>query len=500
MTKRKTQAKPSRPLAAVILAAGKGTRLKNRRPKALQPILARPMAAYAIAACRALKPVEVRLVIGHGAAAMKAAFGDSVAYTTQRRQKGTGHALLQCRGAYKAFAGDLLVSTADQPRMTAETFARLVAEHRRTGAAATILTNTPADPFGYGRIRRGKNGNVLGVVEERDCTAAQRKIREVNVCAYVFRAEDLFPALARVGSHNAQGEQYLTDVIGILAKSKKTLATVPAAFPEETDQVSDQADLARMTAAMRDEINAAHMANGVTIVDPPSTFIGPDVTIGADTIVYPRTQIEGTTRIGKGAVLGPNSFIADADIGAGARVIMSYLTGCVCKARVQIGPFAHIRPESVIGRDARVGNFVEVKKSHLADGVKASHLSYLGDATIGRDTNIGAGTITANFDGVRKNETHIGANGKVGSGTIFVAPVTVGDGVITGAGAVVTRDQHVPDDATVVGMPAKALKKKTPRRTRAQRTTSGNGQHTRTGHKKKTTSRTRTKTKKRTRA
>lgn len=448
---------PARPLAVIILAAGKGTRLKNRRPKVLQPICSRPMVEYVIAAVRTLDPQEVRLIVGHGAPEVKAALGETMEYTHQRSQKGTAHAVLQCRGAYRKFAGDLLVVCADQPRIRPETFGRMLEEHRRTGAAATVLTDQPENPFGYGRIRRGKTGRVLGIVEEKDCTAAQRKIHEVNVSTYVFRAEDLFSALERVGNENAQGEYYLTDVIGILSAARKSIATVPTAFPGETDQVSDQVDLARLTALVRDDILRTHMANGVTIIDPPSTFIGPEVRIEADTIVYPNTQVEGATHIGQGAVVGPNTYIDESEIGAGTVVVMSYLSHAVVKSDARIGPFAHIRPDSVIGREARVGNFVEVKKSVLSDGVKASHLTYIGDATIGANTNVGCGTITANYDGVRKHQTHIGADCHVGSGTIFIAPVHVGNDVTTGAGAVVTRDQEVPDHMTLVGVPAKML-------------------------------------------
>ena len=462
-------AEPTRPFALVILAAGKGTRMQTRLPKALQPICSRPLVEYVIEAVRPLAPREIRVVVGYGADQIKRVLGDTVVYTRQRSQKGTGHALRQCRSAYRRFRGDILVVTADQPRMRTETFRRLLDEHRRTGAAATLLTNRPADPTGYGRILRTKNGKLRGIVEERDCTAAQRKLREVNTTTYIFRTEDVFPVLEEIGEDNAQGEQYLPDVIGLFAKARTRLASVKAQTPDETDQVSNQEDLARMTAVIRDEINAVHMANVVQILDPPSTFIGPDVQIGADTMIYPNTQIEGSARIGQGARLGPNTYIDEADIGDSAAVVMSYVTHCLIQADARVGPYAHIRPESKVGRGARVGNFVEVKKTVLGDGVKASHLTYLGDARIGAGTNIGAGTITANFDGEFKHETEIGAGVKVGSGTIFVAPVVVGDNVVTGAGAVVTRNQVVPAGTTLVGVPAVPLPDRAKRKSEKRR-------------------------------
>lgn len=453
----KRQAQSSRPLAAVVLAAGRGTRMKTRLPKVVQPICSRPLIEYVLAAVRPLDPTELRVVVGYGADHVKAVLGDSVAYSHQRDQRGTADAVLACAHAYGDFDGDLLVVSGDQPRITAETLGRLVAEHRNTGAAATLLTSRMDDPTGYGRILRSKNGQIRGIVEDRDCTHHQRRIREVNTTMYVFRAPDLFEALQQVDTDNAQGELYLTDVIGIFAKARRRVASVEAPAAE-TAQVSNQADLARMTAVFRDEINAHHMAEGVTIIDPPSTFIGPDVQIGPDTIVYPNTQIEGSARIGEDCRVGPNTYIDEADVGKRSVVVMSYVSHCVIREEARIGPFTHIRPESIIGRGARVGNFVEVKKAVLAEGVKASHLTYLGDATIGPHTNIGAGTITANYDGHAKHETHIGANNKVGAGTIFVAPVAVGDDVVTGAGAVVMHNQVVPDHTTLVGVPAVALR------------------------------------------
>ncbi len=412
-------------IAVVVLAAGKGVRMRSDRPKVLFDLAGAPMVRYVVEAALALRPTRCVVVVGHGAAEVRAALaGLPVDFALQRVQHGTGHAVRCAERTLRAHEGPVLVLYGDIPLVRTRTLADLVALHRRRKAAATLLTMFPGDPAGYGRIVRDATGAFAAILEDKDATPAQREIGEVNTGIGVFAGRRLWPALRRLRTDNAQGEQYLTDVPLRFLAEGLGVETLPAADASEVAGVNSLSDLAAAARAARDRILLDHLHAGVRIVDPGTTWIDRDVRIGAGTVVEPFTVISGGSEIGRGCV---------------------------------VGPFAHLRAGTRLADGAAVGNFVEVKKSVLGRGVKAKHLAYLGDAQIGEGTNVGCGTITANYDGRRKHPTTIGRDVHVGSGTVFVAPVTVGDGATTGAGAIVLSGRDVPPGATVVGVPAKVL-------------------------------------------
>ena len=434
-------------LTVIVLAAGESKRMRSRQPKALHLLCGRPLIAYPLRLARALAD-RIVLVVGPDAEAVRAAAGEGVAIVEQRERLGTGHAVLQARAACDEGAGTVLVLAADMPLLTAETLEGLVAHHGATGAAATVLTALVERPQGYGRILR-QSGRVKRIVEERDATDDQKKISEINTSIYCFDAPRLWPALAQVSTDNDQGEYYLTDVIGILARAGGRIEGVAVADPIEALGVNDRKQLATAAAHQRRRILDRLMADGVTIVDPATTFVDDTVTIGADTVVHPNTVIEGGTTIGAECVIGAGSQIAASRLADGVRLLpYCVLTEAVVEEGATLGPFCHLRPRSVIGARAKVGNFVEVKKSRLGRGSKAPHLAYIGDAIVGEDVNIGAGAITCNYDGQRKHETRIGDGAFVGTNTSLVAPLTIGEGAYIGSGSVITKD--VPPGALAV--------------------------------------------------
>jgi len=433
----------------VVLAAGLGTRMKSGLAKALHPLAGRPLVQHVLSAVSTLEPERTVLVLGHQADRVRAAIGDQrTEIVLQAEQLGTGHAVRQAAEAIAAASGPVMVLCADTPLLTAGTLKDLLDLHVRSKAAVTLLTARIENPFGYGRVVRGKTG-VMRVVEEKDASAAQKKITEVNAGIYCFDRKFLVAALGLIGKSNAQGEYYLPDTIGLARKQKRSVAALLCNDPNEILGVNSREDLSRAEAVMRGRINRQWMLDGVTMLDPGTVFIGTEVVLGRDTVLYPNVSIEGKTRIGEACtihsgarirssviaaqvVIKDCSMIEDSDIGRGA----------------SIGPFAHLRPGSVIGEHARIGNFVEVKKSTIGEGSKANHLAYIGDATVGRDVNIGAGVITCNYDGFEKHRTVIGDNVFVGSDAQLVAPVTIGRGALIAAGATITRD--VPADALAI--------------------------------------------------
>jgi bifunctional UDP-N-acetylglucosamine pyrophosphorylase/glucosamine-1-phosphate N-acetyltransferase len=434
-------------VTAIILAAGEGKRMRSRRPKVLHPLCGRPLIGYALRAARAGADRLV-MVVSPNAEEVVAAAGDGVVAVEQRERLGTGHAVLQARSP----CGDavtVLVLPGDMPLLTAETFERLVGHHAATGAAVTLVTAHVAEPQGYGRILR-QRGRVTRIVEERDATDDQKRIDEINTSVYCFDARRLWAALAEVRADNDQGEYYLTDVIGILARAAGRIEAITVHDPAEALGVNDRRQLAAVAAIQRRRILDQLMEAGVTIIDPATTYIEDGVTIGADTIVYPQVVIEGASVIGGECVVQSGCHVRSSRLGD--RVLLRpycVLTEAVVEDEAQLGPFCHLRPEAVIGSRARVGNFVEVKKSRIGRGSKAPHLSYIGDATVGEGVNVGAGTITCNYDGVTKHETRIGDHVFVGSNTTLVAPLTVGEGAYVAAGSTITRD--VPPGALAVG-------------------------------------------------
>jgi bifunctional UDP-N-acetylglucosamine pyrophosphorylase/glucosamine-1-phosphate N-acetyltransferase len=436
-------------LTAVILAAGESKRMRSSRPKALHLLGGRRLIDYPVRVARALG-ARIVLVVGRGADDVRAAVGEApdLAYVEQKERLGTAHALLQARGACGDGAGAVLVLPGDQPLMSEALLRALVDHHHSTAAAATLLTAEAEDPAGYGRVIRA-GGRPVAIIEHRDATAAQRAIHEIGTSTYCFDARRLWPALDRVTPQNEQGEHYLTDVVSILAASGAPVEALAAPHPEECMGINDRKQLAEVAAVLRRRTLERLMVEGVTILDPAATYVDDTVAVGADTVIYPGAVLEGATSIGAECVVGPGCHVSGSRIGD--RVTLRpycVLSDAVVEAEAQLGPFCHLRPQSHVGAGAKIGNFVELKKSKIGRGAKVPHLSYVGDATVGDNANIGAGTITCNYDGVAKHETKIGAGAFVGSNSSLVAPVTIGAGAYVGAGSVITKS--VPAGALAV--------------------------------------------------
>jgi bifunctional UDP-N-acetylglucosamine pyrophosphorylase/glucosamine-1-phosphate N-acetyltransferase len=437
-------------LHVVILAAGKGTRMRSGLPKVLHRVAGVPMIDYVLASARSLQPATTVVVIGHQSNDLKLGLAphSDLTLVVQEPQLGTGHALLATEKTFAGRKGTLLLLSGDVPLLKEETLRRLLETHRRARAAATIVTAVVEDPHGYGRIVRS-GGRIARIVEERDATAAQRKINEINSGIYALELEGLFDAVRGIGSRNDQREYYLPDLVSIYRSRGLGLATLAVADPREVLGINTRAELAVVANIVRTNKNAELMTAGVTLVDPATTYVERDVWVGADTILHPGVSLEGRTVIGKGC-----------EIQSGARIVSSTLADhvtvlnhCVIMdsaigTGASIGPFAHLRGHAQIGGDAKIGNFVEVKKSSLGPGSKASHLAYLGDAVIGERVNIGAGTITCNYDGDRKHTTTIADGAFIGSDTQLIAPVTVGEGAYVGTGSTIRED--VPPGALAV--------------------------------------------------
>ena len=436
-------------LAAVILAAGQGTRMKSSLPKVLHAVAGRPMLAHVITAAREAGAAPVVAVIGHGADQVRSAFsGAGVTFALQAEQLGTGHALQCAASELAGFSGALLLLCGDVPLLRAETLRALLEYHRSQQATVTVLTAELADPRGYGRIIRGLDG-VERIVEEKDATPLERAVREINTGIYVFAAPRVFALLGGLTNDNAQGEYYLTDVIAAARAAGEKVAALAVARAEEAMGINDRIQLAEAGRAMRARINEGHMRGGVTLVDPLTTYIEPDVTIGPDTVVHPGVHLRGKTVIGCGCEIDPGVIISDCTLADRVHVKAgSVLSGSVVGADTDIGPMAHLRPGTVLAGENKIGNFVETKKAAIGKGSKASHLTYIGDAEIGAGVNVGCGTITCNYDGVNKHVTVIEDDVFVGSDVQFVAPVRIGKGSLIGAGSTITRD--VPAEALAI--------------------------------------------------
>ena len=436
-------------LTAIILAAGESKRMRSRRPKVLHPLCGRPLIEYPMQVTRALG-AHVVLVVGRAADDVRATVGSApdLSYVEQAERRGTGHAVLQARSACPAGAGVILVLPADQPLMSETMLRGLVDHHRATGAAATLLTACLDDPTGYGRVLR-ESGRPVAIVEHRDATPAQREIREIGTSVYCFDATTFWPALDQVTPQNEQGEYYLTDVIGILRRDGRRIEAVIAADARECLGINDRRQLAQLAAVQRLRILDRLMSDGVTVLDPASTYVDDTVTVGSDTVLYPGVTLEGATSIGAECVIGTGSQIAASRLGDKI-LVRPYcvLSEAVVEEGAQLGPFCHLRPLSHVGPKAKIGNFVELKKSKIGRGAKVPHLSYVGDAQVGAEANLGAGTITCNYDGVNKHETVIGAGAFIGTNSSLVAPLTIGEGAYVAAGSVITKT--VPPGALAV--------------------------------------------------
>jgi bifunctional UDP-N-acetylglucosamine pyrophosphorylase / glucosamine-1-phosphate N-acetyltransferase len=442
-------------LVAVILAAGKGTRMKSRLPKAAHRLCGKAMARYPVDAARDAGAERVVVVVGHEADAVRAAVGDDVEYVLQAEQRGTGHAVLQAERALRE-AEDVLVLNGDLTLVTADDLRSLLARHRASGAAATLLTAELEEPASYGRVLRRPDGTVERLVERRDASPAEVAIREINVGLYCFRAADLRDCLSRLQPDNDQGEYYLTDVIGLLVGAGRTVEAVLCAEPETALGINDRVELAAASALLQQRILRDLMLSGVTLIDPATTYVDAGVVIGQDTIVHPMTTLQGKTSVGADCQIGPSARIADSTLADRVTVHASLVVGSAVGEGSRIGPFANVRPGCRLGREVKVGDFVELKNAELEDRVSAGHLAYLGDATIGEHTNIGAGTITCNYDGRKKHRTVIGKESFIGTNATLVAPVTIGDGAYVAAHSIVTDD--VPPDSLAIARSRQTVK------------------------------------------
>jgi bifunctional UDP-N-acetylglucosamine pyrophosphorylase/glucosamine-1-phosphate N-acetyltransferase len=440
---------------SLILAAGLGTRMKSRIPKVLHSLVGRPMLEWPITACRAAVNEPPYVVIGPEWNEEQRGLFPEIRWIEQADRLGTGHAVLQARPVLKDQGELVLVVNADLPLTRSESLKALIDAQEANDGPFTLLTAISTESRGFGRIERDDDGRVKSIIEEAHASPDQLAIQELNVGAYCFKADWLWAHIEELPI-SAKGEFYLTDLVQLAYEAGAQIASVTIQTLDEMIGVNTRVHLAEAEGALRRRILEHWMLEGVTIPDPTSTYVGADVRIGQDTILMPNTHLAGGTSVGEDCVLGPNSFIEDTTIGDRCTVHSSVLEGATLEQEVVIGPYAHLRTGAYLEQGVHMGNFGEVKNSRLRSGVKMGHFSYIGDATIGAETNIGAGTITCNFDGEKKNFTEIGENAFIGSDTMLVAPVRIGNGARTGAGSVVTRD--VPDDSVAVGNPARVIR------------------------------------------
>lgn len=427
-------------LATVILAAGKGTRMKSKLPKVLHNVCGSTMLSYVIDAVHGAGVKKIIVVVGYGADKVAREVEGRAQVAHQAEQLGTAHALMQAGPFLSDFKGQLLVLCGDTPLIESGTLLELIQSHRSAGSAATVLTAIMKDPAGYGRVVRDNQGGVVKIIEQKDASPDERQIREVNTGVYCFECDGLFEALSHLSPNNAQGEYYLTDIIEMNVRCGRRVGAVTLENPLETTGINDRVQMAEAERYMRGRILKELMMSGVTVIDPHSTFVDRKAQVGRDTVIYPFTFIEGNTVIGEDCIIGPGSRLINAVVGDGVSIQNSIVTESSMEDRCSIGPFSHLRPGNCLGREVKVGNFSEVKKSVVGDGSKVPHLSYVGDATIGKNVNIGAGTITCNYDGRNKWPTRIEDGVLIGSNTNLVAPVEIGAGAVTGAGSTITRD------------------------------------------------------------
>jgi bifunctional UDP-N-acetylglucosamine pyrophosphorylase / glucosamine-1-phosphate N-acetyltransferase len=445
-------------VTAIILAAGQGVRMRSTLPKVLHPLAGKPLIHYSLDIARQISGNDPIVVIGHGGDVVRHSVGNAAQFAVQERQLGTGDAVRAAEGLLGANQTDLVVvMNADMPLFQLETFRQLIALQEQNPGPMSMLTVVLDDPHGFGRVVRNPDGTVAAIVEEAQANAEQKMIRELNVGAYCFRADWLWPTLKRI-QLSPKGEYYLTDSVELARRDGLSVQAMRVEDANEAMGINNRIHLAEAEAIMRRRINDAWMMAGVTIIDPASTYIEAEVAVGQDTVIWPNTYLRGKTTVGTNCTLGPNTIIEDSRVGNACSLLNSVLEGAVVENNVSTGPFAHLRKGAHLCEGVHMGNFGEVKDSTLGPGVKMGHFSYIGNATVGSDVNIGAGTVTCNYDGAHKHETVIGKNVFIGSDTMLVAPVTIGDNARTGAGAVVTHD--VPAGETVTGVPARVVRKK----------------------------------------
>lgn len=432
----------------VILAAGQGTRMKSKLYKVLHKVCGRSMVDHVLTQVELTKPEQVVTVVGHGAEAVEDLLGDRSEYAFQEEQLGTGHAVLQAEAQLGDKEGMTLIVNGDTPLLTAETFKKLFAYHQAKGAKATILTARADDPTGYGRIIRNDLGIVEKIVEQKDATREEAAVHEINTGVFCFDNQALFKALHQVTNHNAQGEYYLTDVIQILKNQGEIVAAYQTPDFTESLGVNDRVALSNATRIMQRRINEAHMRNGVTMINPETTYIDVDVKIGNDTVIEGQVNLKGHTTIGSDCRIGSNSEIVDSQIGDHVQVTSSTIETAEMASGSNIGPNSHLRPQAKIGHDVHIGNFCEVKNATIGDRTKVGHLTYVGDATLGTDINVGCGVVFVNYDGVHKFHTNVGSHSFIGSNSNIVAPVEMADHSFVAAGSTITND--VPKHAMAI--------------------------------------------------
>ena len=441
-------------LAVIVLAAGQGTRMRSALPKVLHSLAGRSLVGHVLAAARSLEPVHIVAVVRHDRDRVVATIAElqpSAIIVDQDDIAGTGRAVEVGIAALPAdFDGDVVVVSGDVPLLDAATLARLIAEHRAANAAATLLSAVLADATGYGRVLRDQDGGLLAIVEQKDASPDERAITEINSGTYVFSASSLRQQLPLVATNNSQNEKYLTDVVGLLRAAGARVEAMPVEHGWMVAGVNDRVQLAEASRRMNELIVRRWQLEGVTVQDPATTWIDADVVLAADVELLPGTQLKGATLVQPGATIGPDTTLVDCEIGAGATVKRTDATLAVIGAGASVGPFAYLRPGTYLGAAGKIGTFVETKNSTIGAGSKVPHLSYIGDTTVGEQSNIGAGTITANYDGVNKSATVVGSHVRSGSHNVFVAPVTIGDGAYTGAGTVVRKD--VPAGALAINV------------------------------------------------
>lgn len=433
-------------LVAIILAAGEGKRMKSALPKVLHPVASRPMLGHVLQACEELGVDRKFVIVGHGRQAVEGWLDGRAEPVYQAEQLGTGHAVLVAQD-FLTEANVILVLSGDTPLITAATLSEVLEQFKRDGPAVVMVTADMAEPFGYGRVIRDSSGAVLRIIEEKDATVDEKAITEINTGIYCFDRAKLFEALGKIDNDNQQGEYYLTDVVGVLRAADETVLAVKVDEDEVTG-VNSRSDLAEVERMMQSRLLRGHMDSGVTFVLPETTYLAVDVEIGRDTVVLPNCFLEPETSVGVGARIGPGVRLSKTRIGHGAEVSYSVLRDCEIGAKAQVGPYCSLRPGTVLRDGAKAGTFVEIKNSDVGAGSKVPHLSYMGDAVIGEDVNVGAGSITCNYDGIQKHRTIIEDGAFLGSDTMLIAPVSIGKGAATGAGSSISHD--VPADSLAV--------------------------------------------------
>lgn len=441
---------------AVILAAGKGTRMQSKLYKVLHKVCDRTMVELVLDSIDDLNMQEVITVVGCGAEKVKEVIGDRSKFALQEEQLGTAHAVKMAKDELLGKKGTTIVMYGDTPLIRSATVDRMLEHHENSGAKATVLTAFADNPFAYGRIIRDINGNLIKIVEEKDATVEEKKIKEINSGIYCFDNEILFEQIERVKNDNKQGEYYLPDLLSLIRREGHIIETYLCEDFDETFGVNDRVALAYAENVMRNRINTKHMLQGVTLVDPKSTYIAPNAIIGKDTTIYPNVTIKSNTVIGEDCQIKPNSYIENAVIGNGVKILQSTIIDSKVGSNTMIGPYSHLRNNTELGADVRIGNFVELKNTKYGDASKTAHLSYLGDATVGSNTNIGCGTITVNYDGKNKYPTVIGNDTFIGCNSNLIAPLTIGNGVVVAAGTTVT--ENAEDDSLVIARVKQEIK------------------------------------------